>query len=81
MSLFNEQEALVAATIYGEIGGDPSKIARTANFKTDLGCDSLDVVQIVMAAEDRFDIEITDNVAEKIETVADLFAAVAAAKS
>ena len=45
-----------------------------AKFVEDLGADSLDVVELVMALEEKFDIEIPDDEAEKIATVADVVA-------
>ena len=45
-----------------------------AKFVEDLGADSLDVVELVMALEEKFDIEIPDDEAEKIQTVADVVA-------
>ena len=40
---------------------DPAKVTDTAEFERDLGADSLDLLEIAMTAEDRFDIEITDD--------------------
>ncbi len=48
---------------------DPSKVVPNANFANDLGADSLDVVELVMALEEEFDIEIPDEAAESILTV------------
>ncbi|HEY9874273.1 MAG TPA: acyl carrier protein [Candidatus Obscuribacterales bacterium] len=48
---------------------DLSKVTPEANFATDLGADSLDTVELVMALEEEFDIEIPDEEAEKILTV------------
>jgi acyl carrier protein len=48
---------------------DPSKVVPEANFANDLGADSLDVVELVMALEEEFDIEIPDEAAENILTV------------
>merc|ERR1712121_157314 len=48
---------------------DPSKVSLEAHFINDLGLDSLDVVEVVMAFEDEFGIEISDEEAEKIFTV------------
>ncbi len=50
---------------------DPSKVKPEARLADDLGADSLDQVEIVMACEEEFGIEIPDNAAEKIATVAD----------
>jgi len=50
---------------------DASKVTPTANFKTDLDLDSLDGVEVVMAIEEEFSIEIPDSEADKIQSVAD----------
>lgn len=48
---------------------DPLKVTPEATFAEDLGADSLDTVELVMALEEEFDIEIPDEAAEKIDTV------------
>ncbi|SPO20474.1 probable ACP1 - mitochondrial acyl-carrier protein [Ustilago trichophora] len=48
---------------------DPSKVAATSSFTTDLGLDSLDAVEVVMAIEEEFTIEIPDEEADNITTV------------
>jgi acyl carrier protein len=50
---------------------DPEQIVNEASFMEDLGADSLDVVELVMALEEEFDLEIPDEDAEKIATVGD----------
>lgn len=50
---------------------DESEITMETTFVDDLGADSLDIFQIIMALEEEFDIEIPNEQAEKIETVAD----------
>jgi acyl carrier protein len=50
---------------------DESKVIPDANFQDDLNADSLDVVEMVMALEEAFDIEIPDEAAEQIKTVQD----------
>lgn len=50
---------------------DPTKVSETASFKDDLALDSLDAVEVVMAIEDEFTIEIPDSEADKILTVED----------
>jgi acyl carrier protein len=50
---------------------EESEVTATASFVDDLGADSLDVVELVMAFEEAFDIEIPDEDAEKIRTVQD----------
>jgi acyl carrier protein len=48
---------------------EPEAVKPSASFANDLGADSLDTVELVMALEEAFDIEIPDEVAEKIDTV------------
>jgi acyl carrier protein len=48
---------------------EEDKVTLEANFANDLGADSLDTVELVMALEEEFDIEIPDEVAEQIDTV------------
>ena len=50
---------------------DPEKVTEKASFIDDLGADSLDNVELVMAFEEEFGVEIPDDAAEKISTVAD----------
>lgn len=53
------------------LGGDEDKVTEKSNFINDLGADSLDTVELVMAFEEEFDVEIPDEEAEKILTVGD----------
>jgi len=55
-----------------QLGVDPSEMKSDANILEDLGADSLDVVELVMAIEETFDIEITDEEAELMRTVGDV---------
>ncbi len=48
---------------------DPEQVTAEASFVEDLGADSLDVVELVMALEEEFDLEIPDEEAEKLQTV------------
>lgn len=52
-----------------QLGVDKSQVTSTANFANDLGADSLDTVELVMAIEEEFAIEIPDEDAEKIATL------------
>ncbi|MCQ2749109.1 MAG: acyl carrier protein [Clostridia bacterium] len=52
-----------------QLGVDESEVTPESNFIDDLGADSLDVFQIVIAIEEQFDIEISDQEAENIRTV------------
>jgi acyl carrier protein len=62
----------VKKIIVDRLGVDESEIKEEASFKDDLGADSLDVVELVMELEDEFDLEISDEDAEKIATVGDV---------
>jgi len=55
--------------IVDRLGVDPSEITKEASFIDDLGADSLDIVELIMAFEEEFDIEIPDEDAEKLTTV------------
>ena len=57
--------------IVDRLGVDESKITEDSSFVDDLGADSLDIVELIMAFEEEFDIEIPDKDAEKIKTVGD----------
>ena len=57
--------------IVDQLGIDKSKITEDSSFIDDLGLDSLDIVELIMAFEEEFDIEIPDKDAEKIKTVGD----------
>lgn len=54
-----------------QLGVDEAEVTPTASFVDDLGADSLDTVELVMAFEEAFDLEIPDEEAEKIRTVQD----------
>ena len=54
-----------------QLGINPSKIKPEADFGKELGADSLDVVELVMAIEDEFEMEIDDKIASRIATVQD----------
>jgi len=61
----------VKQIIVEQLGVDEGEVAPSASFVDDLGADSLDTVELVMAFEEAFDIEIPDEDAEKIRTVND----------
>ncbi|AYC29212.1 acyl carrier protein [Paenisporosarcina cavernae] len=61
----------VTKVIVDRLGVDESEVKLEASFRDDLGADSLDVVELVMELEDEFDMEISDEDAEKIATVGD----------
>lgn len=67
MAIFDDVKAVVVEQL--NVGAD--EIKPESKFADDLGADSLDVVELVMALEEKFDIEIPDDQAEKIKTVQD----------
>lgn len=64
-------EAKVKEIIVDKLGVDADQVVADASFVDDLGADSLDTVELVMAFEDEFDVEIPDQDAEKITSVGD----------
>jgi acyl carrier protein len=64
----------VRARVAHQLGVEEETVAAESSFVEDLGADSLDVVELVMALEDEFKIEIPDEQAEKIVTVGDAVA-------
>ena len=61
----------VKAIVVEHLGVEADKVSDTASFIDDLGADSLDNVELVMAFEEEFGVEIPDDAAEKIQTVKD----------
>ena len=57
--------------IVEQLGVDPEKVKTEASFIDDLGADSLDTVELIMALEEEFNVEIPDEDAEKMQTVGD----------
>jgi acyl carrier protein len=68
MSSINDRIKQIVAE---QLGVDEDQVTTEASFMDDLGADSLDTVELVMALEEEFDIEISDEDAEKIQTVQD----------
>ena len=64
-------EAKVKDIIINELGVEADKVTPEASFVEDLGADSLDTVELVMAFEEEFGMEIPDEDAEKLQTVGD----------
>jgi len=66
-------EDRVSEIIIEQLGVSRDDLVPEASFIDDLGADSLDIVELVMAMEEAFDIEIPDDDAEKIQTISDAF--------
>ncbi|MFO7768587.1 MAG: acyl carrier protein [bacterium] len=67
-------EERVKNIIVEQLGVDAAQVTTEASFVEDLGADSLDTVELVMAFEEEFDLEIPDEDAEKMQTVGDAVA-------
>lgn len=67
MNTFDKVKAIVVE----QLGVDEAEVTIDSTFIDDLGADSLDIVELIMAFEEEFNIEIPDDVAEKIKTVKD----------
>ncbi len=69
----NEMKAKVVDIIANQLGVEKDIITPEAHVVDDLGADSLDVVELIMALEEAFDVEIPDEEAENIRTVQDIY--------
>ena len=67
-------EERIRQLIVDQLGVSAEEIRPEVSFLDDLGADSLDIVELVMAMEEEFDVEIPDDDAEKIQTIGDAFA-------
>ncbi len=67
----SDTAARVRKIVVEHLGVDEAKVTENASFIDDLGADSLDTVELVMAFEEEFGVEIPDDAAEKILTVKD----------
>ncbi len=65
-------ESQVKEIIVEQLGVDAEKVTADAKFIEDLGADSLDTVELVMAFEDKFSIEVPDEAAERLKSVKDV---------
>lgn len=70
----NSIEEKVRSIIVEQLGVESDKVTADVKFIEDLGADSLDTVELVMAFEENFDIEVPDEEAEKLQSVADVVA-------
>jgi acyl carrier protein len=77
MALFDE----VKEVIVEQLNVSPDEVKPESKFVEDLGADSLDVVEMIMALEEKFEIEIPDSDAENIKTVQDVVDYIEKAKS
>ena len=64
-------EEKVKNIIVDKLSVEPDEVVPEASFVDDLGADSLDLVELIMAMEEAFDMEISDDQAEKLQTVED----------
>lgn len=76
MTTFDKVKAIVVE----QLGVDEAEVNTDSTFIDDLGADSLDIVELIMAFEEEFDVEIPDDVAENIKTVRDAVEHIEAAK-
>lgn len=67
MAVFDQVKSIIVE----QLGVEAEEVKPEASFIEDLGADSLDIVELVMALEEEFDMEIPDEDAEKIKTVGD----------
>ena len=67
MNTFDKVKAIAVE----QLGVDEAEVTIDSTFIDDLGADSLDIVELIMAFEEEFNVEIPDDVAEKIKTVKD----------
>ena len=65
-------EEKVKNIIVEKLSVEPDEVVMPASFVDDLGADSLDLVELIMAMEEAFDMEISDDQAEKLQTVQDV---------
>lgn len=66
--IFNEVKDIIVE----QLGVEADKVTMEASFIDDLGADSLDIVELIMALEEKYDTEIADEVAEKMVSVKDV---------
>lgn len=73
-NILTESDAKAVLDILVEqLGVQESQLTPEARIEQDLGADSLDIIEIVMAVEERFSIAVPDEMAERVSTVGDLF--------
>ncbi|MCB0353732.1 MAG: acyl carrier protein [Bdellovibrionales bacterium] len=72
MATAEEIEERIRSIIVEQLGVGSDEVTSEASFIEDLGADSLDIVELIMALEEEYEIEIPDEHAEKIQTVKDV---------
>jgi len=72
LEVFVSVEQKVKQIIVDQLGVDEGQVEDNASFVEDLGADSLDIVELVMALEEQFDLDVPDEEAEKLKTVKDV---------
>jgi acyl carrier protein len=73
-------EKEVIAIVAEQLGVDPTEVTASKSFVEDLNADSLDLTELVMTLEEKFDVEINEEQAEKLKTVKDVIDFVASIK-
>jgi len=68
----NDLSDRIQAIVADQLGVKPAEVTKDASILDDLGADSLDVVELVMALEETFDIEIPDDAIEEMRTIGDI---------
>lgn len=79
--LSEQDEKLVLEILTRQLSVQPSQLTLDAKIQEDLGADSLDIIEIVMAVEERFGVCVGDDEAEKVSTVGDLIDTLARVRS
>ena len=77
MAIFDDVKEVVVE----QLNVNPDEVTESSDFVEDLGADSLDVVELVMALEEKFEVEIPDDAAESIKSVKDVVAYIENAKA
>jgi acyl carrier protein len=67
-----DRESRIRSIVADQLGVDRGEVTPDASILDDLGADSLDVVELVMAIEDEFDIEVPDEDVERMRTIGDM---------
>jgi acyl carrier protein len=68
----NDLSVRIQSIVAEQLGVEPAEVTKDASILDDLGADSLDVVELVMALEEVFDIEVPDDAVEEMRTIGDI---------